>query len=230
MGRFYVGTSGFGYREWVGKFFPRGLKADQLLPYYAARFDTVEINSSFYRMPRASVVRGWLPETPKGFRFSFKAPASITHMRRLSNAGASARAFLKAIDTPKLGVAVFQLPPGFKKDVPRLRDFIDELPRGRDYAFEFRDPTWFAEDVLAVLERARIALCYNDADVERCPLVATAKFGVVKLRRVDYAARELARWARRLEDMPWTRADVFFKHETRATGPVHAAALRRLLD
>ena len=229
---FHIGTSGFGYREWMGKFYPRGLKAPGLLPYYAARFDASEINSSFYRMPRASVLKTWAKATPPGFSFSFKAPASITHLRRLHEAKAPARTFLKTIGAvgPKLGVAVFQLPPNFKKDLPRLEAFLAVLPKGRRCAFEFRHKSWFDDGVLEALRGAGAALCVNDADVEGCPLVATASWGAVKLRRVAYERRELRAWARRLEKMPWKEAFVFFKHERTASGPKLAAQLRQLLS
>jgi uncharacterized protein YecE (DUF72 family) len=231
LGRFRVGTSGFGYREWVGKFFPRGLRPDELLPYYAERFDAVEINSSFYRMPTRAVVRGWLDAAPRQFRFCFKAPAAITHVRRLREPEALLRRLLYALEPvgPRLGAVIFQLPPSFRRDLPRLEAFLGQLPRELRCGFEFRHPSWFDDEVVSALRRRRVALVHNDADVERCPLAATAPFGVVKLRRVDYTRAELRSWARRLRAAPWRRCYVFFKHEERATGPIHAAALAALL-
>lgn len=228
--RFHVGTSGFGYREWKGKFYPKDLPAKELLPYYAERFDATEVNSSFYKMPRADALRGWAAQTPKEFSFSFKAPASITHLRRLLAAEAPLRAFLSATNAvgPKLGVVVFQLPPQMKKDLPRLVDFLALLPRARRFAFEFRNPTWFSDDVLAALEGKRAALCVNDADVEGCPLVATTDWGAAKLRSVRYTAAGLRSWARRLSAQPWKDAFVFFKHEETASGPKLAARFRAL--
>lgn len=232
MPRLLVGTSGFGYREWKGKFFPKTLPAERYLAYYAERLDAVEINSSFYRMPKASVISSWLPETPKRFSFSFKAPASITHMKRLKNAQRELELFLDATAAvhSQLGCRVFQLPPNFKKDLPRLKDFLDLLPPNGRFAFEFRNASWFADDVLAALENAGAALCVNDADVEGCPVEATAPFGVLKLRRVDYTEAELRSWARKIGKQKWRAAFAFFKHEPRATGPKHAERLRALFE
>jgi len=229
--RFHVGTSGFGYREWKGKFYPKDLPAEDYLRYYAERFDATEVNSSFYRMPRAPVLRAWARQTPQGFSFSFKAPASITHLRRLLAAEAPLRAFLDATASvgPKLGVLVFQLPPGFKKDLPRLEEFLRLLPRRRRCAFEFRHRSWFSDDVLEALKARGVALCVNDADVEGCPLAATADWGVAKLRRVRYSAASLRSWAAKLARQPWKEAYVFFKHEETASGPKLATRFRSLV-
>ncbi len=229
--RFHVGTSGFGYREWKGKFYPKDLPASAQLRYYAERMDASEINSSFYAMPRAAVLRSWARATPKGFSFSFKAPASITHLRRLRAAEEPLRAFLSVSSAvgPKLGAVVFQLPPGFKKDLPRLEDFLAVLPSRRRFAFEFRHASWFSDDVLSALKEARAALCVNDADVKGCPLVSTADWGVAKLRRVRYTAAALRSWAERLSAQPWADAFVFFKHEETASGPRLAARFCQML-
>lgn len=228
--RLRVGTSGFGYAEWRGKFYPRGLRPDEMLAYYAERFDAVEINSSFYRVPAEAPLRAWAAVTPPEFTFSFKAPAEITHLRRLQGAGPPLRRFLSAIAAvgDKLGCVVFQLPPGFKKDLERLESFLALLPSGGRFAFEFRHPSWFSDDVLAALRRRGAALCLNDADVAGCPLSATAPFGALKLRRERYTDRELAARLREVRSQPWSEAFVFFKHEARATGPKLAARLLAL--
>lgn len=225
--RLRAGTSGFGYREWKGKFYPRGLPASRMLEYYAERFGAVEINSSFYRMPSAAAVLSWARQAPPGFSFSFKAPRSITHLRRLSDAAAPLERFLAVIAAagPALGCAVFQLPPSFKKDLPRLERFLALLPPEGRFAFEFRHPSWFSLDALEALRARGAALAYNDADVRGCPLAATAAFGVLKLRRTRYSARELSALLRRVRALPWAEVFVFFKHEARATGPRLAARL-----
>jgi uncharacterized protein YecE (DUF72 family) len=229
--RVRIGTSGFGYSEWAGKFFPKGLKPALRLRYYSERFDATEINNTFYRLPKASVLEGWAQETPKVFSFSFKAPGKITHMRRLKGCAADVELFLSLLPAVgrKLGVADFQLPPNFKLDLQRLKAFVLLLPRGGRYAFEFRHPSWFVPEVYAVLEKRGIALALNDADVEGCPLVPTAKFGYLKLRRVEYTDAELRAWAKKIARQPWKEAHVFFKHEERATGPKLAARLREIV-
>ena len=224
--RLLVGTSGFGYREWKGKFYPRGLAASRMLEYYAERFGAVEINSSFYRMPSPAAVLSWARQAP-GLSLSFKAPRSITHMRRLKDAAAPLSRFLAVIGAAggSLGCAVFQLPPSFKKDLPRLKEFLALLPREGRYAFEFRHPSWFSQDALEALRERGAALAYNDADVRGCPVAATAAFGVLKLRRARYSDRELSALLRRARSLPWDEAFVFFKHEARAAGPRLAARL-----
>lgn len=228
--RLYLGTSGFGYAEWAGKFYPKGLAPDRRLAYYAEQFNATEINSSFYAMPRPSVLESWAGEVPKRFSFSFKAPGEITHLRRLSGAETATARFVEAVGGVgrRLGILIFQLPPTFRKDAERLGAFLKTLPRGPRYAFEFRHPSWFDEETLGLLRRRKAALCVNDADVRGCPLEATAPWGVVKLRRVLYTRRELAAWARRIRSQPWREAHVFFKHEETASGPRLAARFAEL--
>jgi uncharacterized protein YecE (DUF72 family) len=219
--KLFIGTSGFGYAEWAGKFYPKGLKPEERLAYYASRFNATEINSTFYALPKRALIKRWLKQVPKDFSFSYKAPGRITHMKRLKNAGPELKRFLKIIGD---GLVVFQLPPSFKKDIPRLAAFLKLLPKGR-FAFEFRNPTWFDQETFSLLQTRRIALCLNDADVEGCPLIATAPWGVLKLRRVRYTPRQLAAWARKIHAQPWKEAYVFFKHEDTASGPKLAARL-----
>lgn len=219
--KLFVGTSGFGYAEWAGKFYPKGLEPEERLRYYARRMNATEVNSTFYAMPRPALLRSWERQVPKNFSFSYKAPAVITHLRRLLGAAGPLDVFLGAVG-PRYGVVVFQLPPSFKKDAERLRAFLELLPEGR-FALEFRHPSWFDDEVLALLKKRRVALVHNDADVKGCPLVATAPFMVLKLRRTRYTDAELSAWARRLKTM--RTAYVFFKHEETASGPKLAARL-----
>ncbi len=230
--RVRLGTSGFGYDEWAGKFYPKTLPADERLAYYAARFDATEVNSSFYAMPRPAVLKTWAKQVPAKFSFSFKAPGRITHLARLSNVGPDLSRFLSVTGLlgPKLGALVFQLPPSFKKDLDRFDAFLRLLPSRRRCAFEFRHPSWFDEDVFNRLRRRRIALCFNDADVQDCPLIETAAWGLLKLRRVRYTTAELASIARRVKQRSWREAFVFFKHEDTASGPRLALRLARLLE
>src|SRR4051794_12191853 len=142
---FYVGTSGYSYPAWKGSFYPAKTPAKQMLGFYASRFRTVEINNTFYRPTSASVLAAWAGQVPADFRFVLKAHAEITHVRRLAGVGGVVSAFLEAADAlgERLGPLLFQLPPNFRKDVPRLRAFLALLPAGCRAAVEFRHPSWF---------------------------------------------------------------------------------------
>jgi uncharacterized protein YecE (DUF72 family) len=218
----YAGTSGYSYKEWKGAFYPKDLPHKQMLRFYGERFRTVEINNTFYGMPRASVLLGWAGEVPADFRFVLKAPQRITHRQRLKDAGDSLSQMLEVAEALKkrLGPLLFQLPPNLKKDVPRLRAFLALLPRRRRAAFEFRHPSWFDEEVFGLLRRHRAALCVADADDGlKVPFVATADWGYLRLRRPDYGDAELKTWAKQVRAQDWRDAFVFFKHEDAGKGP-----------
>jgi uncharacterized protein YecE (DUF72 family) len=225
-----VGTSGYSYKEWKGTFYPEDLKAADMLRYYAERLTTVEINNTFYRMPKASVLENWAAQVPEDFVFVLKGSQRITHMQRLKNAGESVDYLFTTAATlgPKLGPVLFQLPPSLKKDVPRLVTFLELLPGDRPVAFEFRHETWFDDEVYDALRTRGAALCAADTDEsgdEGAPVVPTAAFGYLRLRRAEYTDDDLARWADRVRAQPWSRAFVFFKHEMNAP----AVAARMLL-
>jgi uncharacterized protein YecE (DUF72 family) len=230
--RIRVGTSGYNYPEWRGRFYPPKLTAAAMLPYYAERFTTVEINATFYRMPAPKTVAGWSAATPEGFVFTLKAPQRITHMRRLRDIDEPLRMFCDTARElgPKLGPLFFQLPPNFKKDTGRLRDLLVQVPPDLRCAFEFRHASWFADDVYAALHRRDAALCVADTEEGRTPDEVTASWGYYRLRNVDYSDAELAAWARAL--LRPGRADVFcyFKHEDTGTGPALAGRLQQVLD
>jgi uncharacterized protein YecE (DUF72 family) len=221
-----VGTSGFAYREWKPAFYPADLPSKNFLPYYAERFPTVEINGSFYRMPTAEGVAKWDAPAGPDFRFAFKAPQLITHIKRLKNVKKDVDAFAAAVRVlkKKLGPLLFQLPPFQKIDVPLLADFLPQLPDVR-CAFEFRHPSWFVDEVFDLLKKKRVAFCVNDADVEDCPFVSTAPWGYLRLRRVTYTPKEIRTWATTIARAGWRDAFVYFKHEETASGPRNAAAL-----
>ncbi|HYE02864.1 MAG TPA: DUF72 domain-containing protein [Phycisphaerales bacterium] len=226
----HVGTSGYSYPEWKGSFYPADLPAKRMLRYYAERFDTVEMNNTFYRAPTPAGVRAWAAEVPESFRFVLKAPQRITHFQRLKGAEESLAQFLGAAAAlgPRLGPILFQLPPNMKKDVPRLRDFLGLLPASGKAAFEFRHSSWFDPDVLGLLRARRAALCLAEADEgAEAPFQATAPWGYLRLRRAEYADADLSTWARRVRDAGWSEVFVFFKHEDAGTGPRFA---RRFLE
>jgi uncharacterized protein YecE (DUF72 family) len=223
-----VGTSGFSYKEWLGRFYPEKLPAAEMLRYYAQHFRTVEINNTFYRMPKTSMLENWAATTPAGFRFAVKASRRITHMARLKPESAADPLgyFYRALTAlgDKRGPALFQLPPNLKKDLPRLEAFLALLPPDHRAAFEFREESWFADDVYATLAAAGAALCLSErSDDAPPPLVETAPWGYVRLRLEHYADDDLRRWATRLRATSWDRIHVYFMHEP--TAPAYARAL-----
>lgn len=227
----YVGTSGFSYKEWKGTFYPKELSEKQMLGYYGKQFRTVEINNTFYRMPKAAVLQAWAGEVPENFKFVLKASQRITHMQRLKEAGDSVGYLLEVAGVleDRLGSILFQLPPNLKKDVPRLRDFLALIPRQRRAALEFRNASWFDDEVFELMRQHRAALCIAEAEegVE-VPFVSTADWGYLRLRRPDYGDAELSDWAKRIRDQGWQDAFVFFKHEDEGKGPQMAQRFLQL--
>ena len=223
-----VGTSGYSYKEWKGTFYPPDLKAAGMLSYYAERLSTVEINNTFYRMPTTSLLEQWSAQVPPDFTFVLKGSQQITHMKRLKDVAEPVDYFFRtaAVLGPKLGPVLFQLPPNFKKDVVRLRDFLALLPADRPVAFEFRHESWFDEEIYAALRDRGAALCAADTDdsgEEGAPIVPTGPWGYLRLRRADYDDAALRSWVERVRAQPWERAFVFFKHEDAGKGPAMAA-------
>ncbi len=224
--RILAGTSGWSYKEWKGYFYPEKLAAKDMLHYYAERFGAVEVNNTFYRMPKPEVLQGWAAQVPDDFAFVLKASKRITHDRRLNDVADSVGYLLRTAATlgPKLGPFLVQLPPNFKKDVPRLRAFLTLLEPPARAAFEFRHVSWFDEEVYAALRDNRAAWCVADTGEEGDPpFVATADWGYLRLRRVEYGEKDLRDWAGRIQAQTWREAFVFFKHEEAGTGPKLAA-------
>jgi len=220
--RLYVGTSGYAYKEWKGTFYPKDLPEKRMLRYYGERFRTVEINNTFYRMPRVSALEAWAGEVPPDLKFVLKASQRITHLQRLKDADDSVSYLLELAETLKerLGPLLFQLPPNFKKDVPRLREFLPLLPPQRRAAFEFRHQSWFDEEVFGLLHDHHVALCIAEAESDlEVPFVATADWGYLRLRRPDYGDAELKTWVKRVQEPEWRDAFIFFKHEDEGKGP-----------
>jgi uncharacterized protein YecE (DUF72 family) len=228
--RVFVGTSGYSYAAWKGSFYPEDLPAGQMLRFYARNFSAVEINNTFYRMPRASMLAGWCEQVPDGFLFALKASQQITHRKRLKDAADPLAFFLQSATTlgDRLGPVLFQLPPNFKKDVPRLGDFLSLLPPACRAAFEFRHESWFVEEVLTALSSARAALCVNEDEDRAAPLAATTDWGYLRLRREEYDPEALAGWAARIREQPWKDVFVFFKHEEEARGPLFARQMTNI--
>jgi uncharacterized protein YecE (DUF72 family) len=224
----HVGTSGYSYKEWKGSFYPEDLAAKDMLSHYGERLNAVEINNTFYRLPRASVLESWAEQVPDGFRFSIKASRRITHFARLkAEARDPTEYLLSTLGAlgPKLGVILFQMPPNLKADVERLEAFLGILPRGTSGAFEFRHESWKDASVYNLLRARDMAWVCADTDdsSEDEPIVSTAPWGYLRLRRPDYADGDLTRWAEQVAATGWQRAFVFFKHEDEGAGPRLAA-------
>jgi uncharacterized protein YecE (DUF72 family) len=201
-----------------------------MLAYYVERFTTVEINATFYRMPNAKTVAGWGAAAPAGFTYVLKAPQRITHFARLRGVDEPLRYFCDAARTlgDRLGPLLFQLPPNFKKATDRLGEVLALVPHGFRVAFEFRHESWFDDEVYALLRARNAALCVADTEEGTTPAIATADFGYLRLRAVEYTDDELRRWIATIDTIGagWRDAYVFFKHEDSGSGP---ALARRFL-
>lgn len=226
----FAGTSGYSFKEWRGRFYPEQLSADGMLRYYAQQLPTVEINSSFYGLPREDVLARWRDDVPDGFVFALKAPRRITHEKRLREAGDDATELFRraAVLGTKLGAVLFQLPPSLKKDLPRLRGFVDGLPGGAPVAFEFRHASWQDDEVYAALRERGVALCVADTDDGDTPFIATSDRAYVRLRRTHYDDAELRTWAERIAERRLARTYVYFMHEDEALGTRFAQRLLAL--
>jgi len=225
----WVGTSGYNYPEWKGSFYPEKLPTTKMLPYYAERFDTVEINYTFYRMPNEKILGGWSQETPERFKLTLKAPKRITHDARLRDCEDPLSYFLRVAGTlgPKLGALLFQLPPYFRKDLERLEAFVRILPPGLCAAFEFRHASWLDEEVYALLKSRNLALCVADGEKVSTPLEPTADYAYFRLRDEGYTADDIMKWARIIREQAGRCREiyVYFKHEEAGKGPEFARLL-----
>ena len=231
--RLLAGTSGYAFKEWKGSFYPDGTKDDGMLGYYATRFPTVEINNTFYRMPRENVLQDWASQVPESFTFAIKASQRITHHARLKPESKELVYYLMKnteLLGAKLGPVLFQLPPNMKKDLERLQTFLEFLPGGRRFAFEFRHSSWFDEDVVEALRTKDVAMTIIDQDDFATPPIASASWGYVRLHRLDYDEKALTEWAGRVKEQPWSEAYVYFKHDEGAgSGPPAVDAFRSLI-
>jgi uncharacterized protein YecE (DUF72 family) len=225
-----AGTSGYSYKEWLGRFYPEKLPASAMLRFYAERFSTVEINNTFYRMPAEAMLARWAKEVPENFAFTLKAPRRITHEKRLREAESDVAEFLRRADAlkDKLGVLLFQLPPYARRDLPRLQDFFAVLPPNKRVAFEFRNASWHDEEVYEALRARDALLCVTDTDEGDTPFVATSDCGYIRLRRTHYDDADLRGWAERIAAQGLARTYVYFMHEDEALGTRFAQRLNEL--
>ena len=229
----WIGTSGYNYPEWKGSFYPDDLPAAKMLPYYASRFPTVEINYTFYRMPNEKIVSGWAAQTPSPYKLTLKAPRRITHDNRLKNCGSLVSGFCQVAGTlgDRLGALLFQLPPNLKKDVPLFDAFLDELPPKVCAAFEFRHTSWLDDEIFGRLAARNLALCVADSEKLSTPVRVTADYAYFRLRDEGYTPDDIARWADTIKCDASQCRDVFvyFKHEEEGKGPLFAKLLMQHL-
>ena len=229
----WIGTSEFQYTEWKGNFYPEDLPAAKMLPFYAERLSTTEINYTFHRIPSPKTIDNWNKLTPEKFRFALKAPQKVTHFAKLRDCTDTLRYFHQTVSAlgAKLGPVLFQLPPSLKKEATVLAAFLEEIPSGMRAAFEFRHASWFDDEVIALLKGRNAALCIADSEKLTAPLVATADFGYLRLRREDYQTSDVARWAEvvRKHAASWGDVFIYFKHEEAGIGPKLANEMIEIL-
>lgn len=228
MATLYAGTSGFAYASWKPAFYPAKLPAKDFLRHYAGRLNSVEINYTFRRLPAPATLASWVEATPPGFVFAVKANMRITHILRLKNAEQATELFFKMIDplrtARRLGPVLFQLPPAMKCDMPLLRAYLELLPAGVRYAFEFRHASWLTEPTYAILRERNVSLCVAESERLEVPEVITADFVYYRLRKPDYTEADIGNFAARSRELLATGRDLYlmFKHEETPEGAMNA--------
>ena len=227
--KIYAGTSGYSYKEWKGNFYPEDLPAREMLRFFGTRLPAVEINNTFYRLPKVSVLESWAGQVPEHFRFAIKASQRITHVKRLKEAAEETAYLLHTVGVlgARLGVILFQLPPHLRKDCERLQQFLKLIPESMRVAFEFRHSSWWSDEVLDCLRSRGSVWCVADTDETEVRWVEGGSWGYLRLRRSAYSDADLAGWVERVLSQKWEEAFVFFKHEDSGVGP---ALARRFLE
>ena len=232
-----AGTSGFAFKEWKGPFYPKDLKDADMLGYYSSRFPTVEINNTFYQLPKEKTLLDWAAKVPEEFSFTIKASQRITHFTRLKPESAEIVDYLVrtvGVLGNRLGPMLFQLPPNMKRDSERLHGFLERLPAGRRYAIEFRHESWFDEAVFRDLREHDVAMVAIEQEDFSSPIQPTASWGYLRLHRMDYTPEQIREWATKTQAHGWTEAYVFFKHdhipESEGSGPLAVNLFMKALN
>lgn len=230
MQKYFIGTSGWQYPEWLGKFYPDKMRKDDMLRYYAERFNSVEVNYTFSRLPRETVLTNWTKQTPKDFRFTLKAHRAITHSKNLAP-GDILEKFLKIgkVLGSQRGLLLFQYPPALQADIPAFAEFLKRIPKYTRAAFEFRHESWFCDDLYALLKNQNLALCAAESETLKTPPVKTADYGYFRLRLTNYTDKDIAAYARQIRLERFDETYVYFKHEEAGVGPIFAAKLSKML-
>lgn len=229
----YVGTSGFAHKEWKGKFYPEKIPPKDMLRFYSSRLNTVEINNTFYHMPKESVLASWAEQVPDGFVFALKAPQVITHIKQLRNVFEETEYLFRTLSVldRKLGPVLFQFPRSFRANAPLLEDFLPLIPGDAACAFDFRSPTWLEGGVPDLLREKGCSWCIEDTDESPArEIISTAAWGYLRLRRSEYTDADLSQWLERVLSQKWERAFVFFKHEDEAKGAELAMRFQEIVD
>lgn len=230
IGKIYAGTSGWAYATWKPKFYPAKLNAKKFLEHYASRLNSVEVNYTFRSIPTEKLLEGWIEATPPEFKFAIKAHQRITHFKRLREAAGVTAEFLNSLQplrkAKKLGPVLFQLRGDFKCDVPLLKAFLKTLPRGTQAAFEFRNASWFCDEVYEVLRNKNVALCQAESEELETPNVVTADFSYLRLRKPNYSVQTRGEITKKVAGLA-QKGEVFayFKHEDTPEGALYAEAL-----
>jgi len=231
--KIHVGTSGYGYKEWKGKFYPDKIDPKEMLRFYSERFGTVEINNTFYHMPTRALLSSWVDQVPDHFIFAFKAPQVITHLKQLRNVSEETDYLFRTLSSlgKKLGPVLFQFPKSFRANKPALEAFLPLIPHDAACAFEFRNPSWREAGIPDLLREKGFSLCVADMDESHSPgIISTAHWGYLRLRRAEYTETDLSRWLENISSQRWKEAFVFFKHEDEARGPEMALRFRELAE
>jgi uncharacterized protein YecE (DUF72 family) len=239
-GRIHIGTSGWHYDDWTGSFYPGDLSAAGRLSYYALRFDTVEINNTFYRLPDEETLRAWRETAPQGFVFAVKASRYITHMKKLTDPEGTLPSFLERVELlgDRLGPLLFQLPPHWRANPGRLAAFLEVLSTGHRCAFEFRDPSWYIPQVYRILKDHNAAFCIYHLAGHQSPLAVTTDFVYFRLHgpgaayEGSYGDEVLIRWAERIREWALDGRDVacYFDNDQSGYAPRDAARLRDAVE
>lgn len=234
MTKIRAGTSGYAFKEWKGPFYPEDLKDAGMLAYYASKFPAVEINNTFYQLPKEKTLLDWAAKVPEQFSFSIKASQRITHFQRLKPESADVVQYLvKTVGVlgDRLGPILFQLPSNMKVELERLHTFLEGLPDGRRYAVEFRHESWFDDNVFRALREHDVAMVGIEQEEFASPIQPTASWGYLRLHRFDYDAAMLSAWTKRIRESGWDEAFVFFKHDhipdSEGSGPLAVQAFER---
>ncbi|MCF7917181.1 MAG: DUF72 domain-containing protein [Candidatus Omnitrophica bacterium] len=236
----HIGTSGWHYKHWANNFYPKNLKSDQFFAYYLKKFNTVEINNSFYQLPQKNTLQEWERKAPNDFIFSVKASRYITHLKKLKDPQESTKKFFKAIKPlgEKIGPILFQLPPAWKLNAERLENFLKILPKNYKYTFEFRNSKWFDQEIYQLLKKHNAAFCIYDLAGNLSPEKVTADFIYVRLHgpgkayQGDYGKRKLKNWAKHFSRWRKNKKEIFcyFDNDQAGFAAKNALELKKLID
>lgn len=234
----HIGTSGWSYDHWKGPFYPEKTSGEEMLSLYAEHFQTVEVNNTFYQLPSTDTLKNWKETVSDNFLFALKASRYITHQKKLNDPAESIKKFFDRIEVldDKLGPILFQLPPRWHKNAERLSNFIDVLPKGYRYVFEFRDPTWFSDDIIELLSETNCAFCIYDLEGEQTPEHVTTDFVYIRLHgpgaayQGSYSEQLLEKWVEKIDRWSAEGKEIYcyFNNDYAGHAPNNASVLQKL--